>query len=54
MLYRILKEVHLIDNLKTYMLIENDIVESKEIVLNVSKSKAFIDSYDIIINISYR
>ena len=28
-LYRIIREIHLIDNLKTHMLIENDIVESK-------------------------
>ena len=52
-LYRILKKVYLINNLKVYILIKNDIVELKEIVLNINKSKAFIDSYDIIINISY-
>ena len=53
-LCRIVKEIHLIDDLKTYMFIENDIVESKQIVLNVNNSKAFIDNYDVIINISYR
>ena len=53
-LYRILREIHLIDNLKTYILIENNIIELKEIVLNINKSKAFIDSYDIIIDISCR
>ena len=53
MLYRIFREIHLINNLKAYILIENNIIELKEIVLNISKSKTFIDSYDIIINISY-
>ena len=28
-LYRIVREIHLIDDFKTYMLIENDIVKSK-------------------------
>ena len=28
-LYRIVKEIYLINDLKTYMFIENDIVESK-------------------------
>ena len=35
------------------MLIKNNIIKLKEIVLNISKSKTFIDSCDIIINISY-
>ena len=53
-LYRIFREIHLINNLKAYMLIENNIIELKEIVLNISKSKAFIDSCDITANISCR
>ena len=53
-LYRILREIYLINNLKTYILIENNIIELKEIVLNISKSKAFIDSYNITIDISCR
>ena len=52
-LYRILRKIYLINNFQTYMLIENNIIELKEIVLNINKSKAFIDSYDIIIGISY-
>ena len=28
-LYRIVKEIHLIDDLKTHMLIENNIIDSK-------------------------
>ena len=36
------------------MLIENNIIELKEIVLNFNKNKTFIISCDIIIDISYR
>ena len=54
MLYRILREIYLINNLKTYMLIENNIIELKEIVLNINKSKTFINSCDVIADISYR
>ena len=53
-LYRILREIYLINNLKTYILIENNIVKLKEIVLNISKDKIFIISCDIIVDISYR
>lgn len=53
-LYRIIREIHLINNLKTYILIENNIIELKEIMLNISKSKTFISSCDIIADISYR
>ena len=35
------------------MFIKNDIVELKQIVLNVNKSKAFINNCDVTINISY-
>ena len=53
-LYRIIKEIHLIDDLKTHIFIKNDIVEPKQIVLDVNKSKVFINNCDVIINISYR
>ena len=52
-LYRILRKIHLINNLKIYILIENNIIELKEIVLNINKNKTFINSYDIIADISY-
>ena len=35
------------------MLIENNIVELKEIILNINKSKVFIDNYNVIIDIFY-
>ena len=53
-LYYILREIYFINNFKTYILIKNNIIELKEIVLNINKNKTFIDSYDIIIDISYR
>ena len=54
MLYRIFKKIHLIDNFKIYMLIENDIVDSKQIMLDVNKNKVFINNCEVIINIFYR
>ena len=51
-LYRFLREIYLINNLKIYILIKNNIIELKEIVLNVNKSKTFIDSCDVIADIS--
>ena len=53
-LYRIFRKIYLINNLKIYILIENNIIELKEIVLNINKSKTFINSYDITVDISYR
>ena len=53
-LCRMIKKIHLIDDFKTHMFIKNDIVEPKQIMLNVNKSKVFIDNYDVIINIFYR
>lgn len=53
-LCRILREIHLIDNLKARMLIGNDIVGPEGIVLDVSKSKAFIGSCGVTADISCR
>ena len=53
MLYRIFKKIHLIDNFKIYILIKNDIVDPKQIILNINKNKFFIDNYKIIVNIFY-
>ena len=35
-LYHIYKKIHFINNLKVYMLLNNDIINLKKIVLNVS------------------
>ena len=35
-LCRIYKEIHLVNNLKVYMLLNNDIISLKKIVLNVT------------------
>ena len=53
-LYRIVKEIYLVSNLKIYMLIDNDIISLEKIVLDVSKNKAYIGSYDITADITYR
>ena len=34
-LYRILREIHLIDNLKAYMLLGNNVIDLKRIILDI-------------------
>ena len=47
----IMREIYLINNLKINLLIRNNIIELKKIILNVSKNEARIDSCNIIIKI---
>ena len=47
----IIREIHLISDLKANLLIRNNIIRSEKIMLNVSKNKAYINSCDIIIQI---
>ena len=47
----IIKKIHLISNLKTNLLIKNNIIEPEKIMLNVSRNEARINSYNIIIKI---
>ena len=35
-LYRIFREIHLINNLKTHLLINNNIIDSKKIMLDIA------------------
>ena len=35
-LYRIYKEIHFVDNLKTYMLLSNNVIDFKKIVLDIA------------------
>ena len=46
-LYRILREIHLIDNLKAYMLLGNNVIDSKRIVLDVAENKVYVRSCGI-------
>ena len=50
----ITKEIHLVDNLKTNIFIENDILESEKFDVFISTSSAHIESCDIIISIFVR
>ena len=34
-LYRIFREIHLVNNLKAHLLINNNVIDSKKIVLNI-------------------
>ena len=48
------REIHLIDNLKINMFIDNDVSVSKNVVLDLVKKQAFIDSCDVIIAFDVR
>jgi hypothetical protein len=48
-LIEIHREMHLVENLKANMLIENDILRSKEIIINVQIKKAIIRSCENLI-----
>ena len=50
----IIKKIHLIDNLKTNMLINIDLIESKKIDINIFNRTAYIDNYKIIVFLKIR
>ena len=47
----IIKELHLINELKVKMLINNNILNLKEIFINIAQKKTIINSYKITINV---
>ena len=47
----IIRKIYLINNLKVNLLIRNNIMKSKKIMLDVSKNEAYINSYNIVIKI---
>ena len=51
---KIIREIHLIDNLKTNMLLKNDVIDSEKIDVNISNKSAYIDSCEIIVNLEVR
>ena len=48
---KIIREIHLINDLKTNMLLENDVLDSKKFDILTSTSSAYIESCEIIISI---
>ena len=46
---KIIRETHLIDNLKVNIIIKNNCIESKEIAVNNVKKTVYIDSCDVIV-----
>ena len=48
------REIHLMNNFKTNMLINNDIIESKNIIINSIKKQAFIINIDVTISIKIK
>ena len=51
---KIIRKVHLMNNLKTNMLIENDVLKLKKFDIFISISSVYIDSCDVIISIFIR
>ena len=48
------REIHLVDNLKINMLIDNDVTVSEDVVLDLVKKQALIDSCDVTIALDVR
>ena len=54
MLIYLRRELYIVDNLRIKILIKNNIIKFKEIVINVINKKARINNYSITINIIAR
>ena len=54
MLIYLRRELHIVDNLRVKILIKNNIIKFKKIVINVINKKARIKNYNITINIIAR
>ena len=54
MLIYLRRELHIVDNLRVKILIKNNIIKFKEIVINIVNKKVRINSYSITINITAR
>lgn len=53
-LAKITREIHSIDNLKTNMLIDNDLIDLKKIVIDVINKFAHIESCDVIVDLEIK
>ena len=51
---KITKEIHLIDNLKINMLLNNDVIESEKIDVSISNKSVYIDSCEVIASLEVR
>ena len=47
-------EMHLIDNFKINMFIDNDVIDAKKIIINSIKREAFITNIDVIVSIKVK
>ena len=54
MLIYLRRELYIIDNLRVKILIKNNIIRFKEIIINIINKKIRINSYSITINITIR
>ena len=53
-LYRIFREIYLVNNLKTHLFIDNNVIDLEKIVLNIAQDKTYINNCDIIATIISR
>ena len=51
---KIIRKIHLIDNLKINMLLSNDVIESKKIDISISNKSIYIDNCEIIASFEVR
>ena len=51
---KIIKKIHLIDNFKINMLLNNDVIKSEKIDVNISNKSIYIDNCEIIVNFEIR
>ena len=51
---KIIRKIHLIDNLKINMLLSNDVIESKKIDVSISNKSIYIDNYEVIVSFEVR
>ena len=53
-LCRIFREIHLVSDLKTHLLIDNNIIDSEKIILDIAQGKIYINNCDAIATIISR
>ena len=51
---KITRKIHLIDNLKTNILLRNDVIDSKKIDVSISNKSTYFDSCEVIVNLKVR
>ena len=53
-IFMFFRKIHLINEFKINILLNNDIIESKQIVIDVTKKSIYIDNIDVSITLNVR